>query len=104
METALAATIAIIGALGFIGGFIALSAIFNGWIFSNLWLWFIVPIFHLPELGIAQAIGVSFVVSCLQAHSKPEDDPKKVAKNITTSWVAKLILLGVAWCLKEWFI
>lgn len=105
MAEVMIVVIGAIGIVGFLGLLIALSAMFNGWVFATLWLWFIVPVFHLPVLGIAQAIGVAFVWSCLQAHPKKDDkeDVKKTAKHLGTSWVSKLILLGVAYLLKTWF-
>jgi len=39
--------------------------VFNGVILSIMWGWFIVPIFHLPQLSITQAIGISLIVSIL---------------------------------------
>lgn len=40
-----------------------IGAIVNGWAFATLWGWFIVPIFSLPSLHIAEAIGVALIVS-----------------------------------------
>lgn len=42
-----------------------ISSIFNGYALSVLWGWFVVPVFHLPELSIVPAIGIAMVVSYL---------------------------------------
>lgn len=39
-----------------------LSTILGGYIFSLFWGWFIVPVFLVSPLSIAQAIGISFIV------------------------------------------
>jgi hypothetical protein len=56
----------IIVALGLIA-YIGFLAVVRGWVFCWLWLWFIVPVFGLPQLSIVQAIGVCCVVSFLTA-------------------------------------
>lgn len=37
----------------------------RGWALAYLWLWFVVPFFGLPAMGIAQAIGLAIVVGFL---------------------------------------
>jgi len=69
--------------LAFLGIFYVLflavvSALLNGWVFSKLWLWFIVPVFELPVLNIPSAIGIGTVVSFLtyqyfQTKSDPDE-------------------------------
>jgi hypothetical protein len=52
---------------------------------SWLWLWFVVPIFHLPALNIVQAIGISMVVGFLtmqMSTAKEEDDKSKKKINL----------------------
>lgn len=36
--------------------------VLNGWTLSALWGWFVAPVFGLPALGLAQAIGISTLV------------------------------------------
>ena len=38
------------------------GSIVGGWALSVMWGWFIVPLFNLPTLGIAQAVGLMCVV------------------------------------------
>jgi len=48
--------------LGFIGVLI-ISSIVNGFVLTVLWGWFMVPVFALPTLGIAQAIGINMAIN-----------------------------------------
>lgn len=63
-----------------------LSSILNGYVLSVLWGWFMVPIFHLPSLSLAQAIGVSIVVGMLTrktaANGNKDEDMKKLFKEL----------------------
>ncbi len=43
----------------------AIATILRGFVLSMLWGWFLVPIFGLPTLGIAAAIGISLVSTFL---------------------------------------
>lgn len=40
----------------------------RGLVIAKLWLWHVVPIFHLEPLTISQAISVSLIVSVLTYH------------------------------------
>lgn len=53
-----------------LGGTVAVIAIFvisiplamlGGVVLSDLWRWFIVPIFHLPTFNFMQAVGIAYV-------------------------------------------
>lgn len=49
-----------------------ISTMFRGFVLSVLWGWFMVPIFNLPVLAIAPAIGLSVIVTFLTA-SLPDE-------------------------------
>ncbi|SRR5258708_201530 len=59
-----------------IGTFV-LGPIWGGYILSILWGWFFVPIFHLPQVSIALAIGIGLVVRMLTYSSPPESQSSK---------------------------
>jgi hypothetical protein len=42
-----------------------LAAIWGGYVLTVLWEWFVVPVFGLPQLGIAQGLGLWLVVGYL---------------------------------------
>jgi hypothetical protein len=47
----------------FIGAIIECIAI--GWALSWLWFWYVVPVFHLPEISIAAGFGISLIGATL---------------------------------------
>lgn len=49
----------------------------DGWAIHLLWKWFAVPIFHLPELGIAESIGVAVLFRTLLATYERVDTEKE---------------------------
>lgn len=46
-------------------------SILNGYVLSVLWGWFMVPVFHLPQLPVAPAIGLALIVSYLTYQPEP---------------------------------
>lgn len=89
-------------------GLLSASAILDGWIFSYLWLWFVVSLFCLPELSIGHAIGFSFLCRYLTADldtvleqlDKERDknrDFADIAKRLITKNILRLFLFGLAW-------
>ena len=86
------------------GGFIVvivLSVIMNGWAISTLWAWFVVPIFALPTLGIAQAIGLSCLVGLFRQSSTNSDKAKDTTDALATALgqalVTPVITVGLGW-------
>lgn len=67
-------------ASAFLGGGAAICLLivwggfWTGLALSMLWGWFIVPVFGLPVLSIAQAYGIALVVACVASKSSPEKD------------------------------
>ena len=59
----------------------AVLHLLSGFVLKMLWGWFIVPVFHLPNLNLAAAIGVSIVVSLL-CNSTPADSDKEISDQV----------------------
>jgi hypothetical protein len=58
-----AQTIAVVlGAIVSVSVLLALTAIWVGFVFSTMWGWFVAPVTTLPEIGIAEAIGLSITI------------------------------------------
>ncbi len=95
--------LAVFGGIIGISLLIALSSIFNGYTLSILWEWFIVPVFGLPQLSVAPAIGIALVIGYLTHQSNPDVEEKeretseKVARVIATSIVRPLFVLLFGW-------
>ena len=91
----------------FMTAFVALNAVFSGWAFAILWGWFAVPIFGLPPLTIAAAIGVSLLAGYLTHQYRPEKtEPgqhwKRFAEIIGYAILKPLLCLAVGWVVKQW--
>lgn len=70
-----------------------------GFVFKTLWGWFIVPIFHLPQLNMASSIGIGLVVGYITSRrdTSDEDPIEAVAGSIVHKALAALFALGVGW-------
>jgi hypothetical protein len=81
-------TLAVIG--------LVISTMFRGFILSVLWGWFMVPIFNLPVLAIAPAIGLSVIVTFLTASLPDEKSERSFSFAIGYSLVfsALSLLIG----------
>lgn len=51
---------------------IVASTFINGFVFSKLWFWFIVPIFHMQPLRVVEAIGIMFFITFIRANPNKE--------------------------------
>ena len=69
------------------------GAILNGWTLSILWSWFFVSVLGLPELTIAQAIGVSLTINFLTAKANDLHCDTKDA--LAHMFVQPLVALGI---------
>lgn len=85
---------------------IIFSTIINGFVFSKLWLWFIVPTFQIHPLRVVEAIGITLLINFFLLNRGVKSDDKfweKFASNIInlilmagfvlfTGWVVTLFL------------
>lgn len=70
-------------ALGWVAailGVFVLGPIWAGWVFAILWGWFILPFFHLPQISIALAIGLSMVVRMLTSSGTSDNSGKSASE------------------------
>lgn len=66
-------------------------SVLNGIVLSQLWAWFVVPLFHAPELPVGFAIGLSMIVTYLTYHptiSSKQIEGETVVNVITDSIVS----------------
>lgn len=76
MSALLISFIAILAAISLAALIIAASSILNGWVLTKLWAWFVVPVFGLPALGVATAVGLGLIVHHLtHQHINAAKDP-----------------------------
>lgn len=77
-------------------GFMALAAILDGWAFTILWRWFVVPVFGLPALRVSQAIGLGLVFGLATHQYIPADKSDKWGR-FTYIWSAPLLSVLIGW-------
>ena len=95
----------VLGCLGIVFLFVVVipaAIIMNGWILSIMWGWFIVPLFHLPELTIPYAIGISSVAGLFMNKSTQNkiDEgifSEKLIKALSVTFLVPLMVLGFGW-------
>ena len=84
--------LALFGVLVSIPALIVVGSLINGLVLSNLWGWFVVPTFGLPQLSLVPAIGVAMVVRFL-THQYIESPEKKEKKDSTERWTGLVVTL-----------
>ncbi len=73
---------------------IAILNVFNGWILSMVWNWFI-PLLGGPIISIPIAVGLACIVSMVTPSPTPESG--KEGERIFISIVKTLVLFFIAW-------
>lgn len=56
--------------------FMPLAMALNGWYIATLWLWLIVPAFHVPPLSVPVCIGVALVAHAIHPTPRGESQNK----------------------------
>lgn len=95
-----------VGRLAVAVPFAFVTATLDGWVLTKLWAWFVVPVFAVAALGIAQAVGLRVAASALTgvahlANSKALRRPDRgwagIAESITISLLTPLFILLTGW-------
>jgi hypothetical protein len=98
---------AVIGAFGTGLILAAVAIVFGGWVLSVLWVWFIVPIFNAPVLGLVPAIGIRLIVGYLTvdlAAARKRDEGgywEKFCKWPLVGMIFSGFILGVGWIIHQ---
>lgn len=74
----------------------------HGWVFSQLWLWFVVPTFGLPALPVTQAIGIMLLIF-LSTATVPATTPdsRYLSRSISNAVFLPLASWGFGWVLRH---
>lgn len=77
---------------------IPIAIILRGFVMTQLWHWFIVPVFSIGELSIPYAIGFSIIVSLFTTDLKRDDSTATDSATIIgTAIGGPLFLLLFGW-------
>jgi len=71
-----------------------ISPIINGFVFSKLWIWFIVPTFQMQHLRVVEAIGIIFLINFVHARKDKDVDKDKFWENLATSMIFVVLMAG----------
>ena len=92
------------GKIIFIVLFLVLATAIDGWAFSILWGWFIIPVFEsAPTLSAAQAIGMSYVFHALLGNvnrdsgMKAKDASERIIQGVVGAVTRPIMLLLFGW-------
>jgi hypothetical protein len=67
-----------------------------GFTVSHLWGWFIVPAFHLPELGLVNAVGLGLLASLMTKEHPEPREKMTLAESLGVGAVKILLNNGMA--------
>lgn len=87
--------------------FIMAGGIFEAFVVTKLWGWFVVPTFGLPELSIAVAFGIGMLIALVTNHgnfTKIPGETTSMSKLISYLWFRPAVLLLVGWIVVSYFV
>ena len=92
----------------FITGFVFWlpTLIFRGWVLSKLYLWFVVPTFHVNPISPGVAYGIAmFLGLATFVPSGKKDEPKTDWKLlIALMWVVPACSLLIGYMVQKWWL
>lgn len=69
----------------------------DGWVFSVLWRWFVIPVVPVAPVSVAQGAGLALFVAFLTVATRKTDDIPSGAESAVQGIVIALSALGVGW-------
>jgi hypothetical protein len=71
-------------------GVFVLGPIWSGYVLSILWGWFIVQIFHVPQISIPLAIGIAMTIRMLTNQGSSDSNSKKRDEGLSDAFIQAL--------------
>jgi hypothetical protein len=71
-------------------------------VLQNMWGWFIVPVFHLPSITLAEAVGLDLMVSLLRINNPTTKTEGETIGDILTKGLGKVFGLAGSCLLLGW--
>jgi hypothetical protein len=81
----------------------AIGSLWSGYVLTVLWMWFVVPTFHLPPLSVAAAIGLAIVIGYLthqidmNSQNKEESWDERFSKAAAYATIKPAFALFFGW-------
>jgi hypothetical protein len=78
------------------------GSMWSGYVLSVMWEWFVVPVFHAPQMSVAVAIGLSMLIGMLtrnpQEESKKETDTASMmVSSFSWAFLYPLFMMGLSY-------
>ena len=73
-----------------------ITPIINGFVFSKLWFWFIVPTLQMQPLRVIEAIGIIFLINFIRVKRDKEADKNKFWETFASNMVFIVFMAGFA--------
>ena len=78
------------------------GSVFNGYVLSVTWGWFVVPTFGVPKLSIVAAIGLAMVINYItyqeiDCDPRSETNSAKITRGVTMSIMRPSLFLFLGW-------
>lgn len=84
---------------------ITIAVFLKSWVLKTLWLWFAVPLFGLPQLTIAYALGLSLMITVVvptpPRERQGKDYLEKISYAIGESIFGPLLILAIGFAAKQ---
>ena len=71
-----------------------LVAVLRGFILTQLWAWYLVPLFHIPQIAVLEAIGLSYIVTFFQG--TPQKSETDWGYTFVAAFIGPLLTWGFA--------
>jgi len=85
--------------------FFVLISAYYAWVLTYLWAWFVVPLFGLPVLTLAQAFGLSLVIHYFHPTTDFRELTSKESKQLCLHYFAKpAVVLLFGWVVKTYWL
>lgn len=82
------------------------ASIIEGWVFTKLWGWFIVTNFNLPQISLAVAIGISYLIALVTNHNmnakKIPGEESNLIGMFGYLFIRPLVILFCGWITHEY--
>lgn len=92
----------------FITGFVFWlpALLFRGWVLARLYLWFVVPTFHVNPISPAAAYGIALLLGLVAYTPDAKKDQAKTdwAMTIGLMWMAPALSLLFGYIVQKWWL
>jgi len=83
-------------------GLLVFNILLAGFVATKLWLWFLVPMFKLPEIGWVQGVALLLTIRYFNGGLSKSKSDNGVMIELIGNFIYTLLVLLIAWLLKHY--